>query len=194
MQKTKLFLLVNLMVILFVSTGFADTMNIDLNMFYFDMSVEIQNSGSSAVMSEDSQYGSVLLSNDPGMGDPGIDVVDDMLTLSFDYSVDVAENNTDSFYAKLFDGDTGDIISDFELLESGFGNITWDLSTLDPSISVLGLEFQLNSEDNFYDSIVNISNVKIEIASPSPVPEPCTLVLMGSGFLGMGMIRRKKKI
>ena len=45
---------------------------IDLNDFYMDTSVTVAADGSSAVMTEDASIFSALLSNDPGMGNPGV--------------------------------------------------------------------------------------------------------------------------
>jgi hypothetical protein len=92
---------------------------------------------------------------------------------------------------KVFNGDTGTILNDFGLDTTGAGVITWNLSGIDPSIAILGLEFQLNSFDFSFDSFVDISNVQMETAA-TPVPEPSTMILFGSGLLGLIGIGRKK--
>lgn len=135
---------------------------IDLKAFFADYSVTVATDGRSAVMEEDPGLSPVLLSNDPYLGAPGINVPDNLLGLGFTYSFSLGEGNYDNFYAKVFNGVTGDILADspFPTESSSAGTILWDLSGIDPAISLLGLEFQLNSYsgDWLYDSVVTINN------------------------------------
>ena len=150
-------------------------------------------------MSEDPYFGFILLSNDPYFGAPGVSVPSDLLTMSFNYSFTEGADNDDDFYAKVFDGVSGTIINDFYLDETGSGSVIWDLSVIDPAITLLGLEFQLNSWEPYdaplLDSTVLLSNVFLETASgpgPAPVPEPSTLILMGTGLFALfGVVRKK---
>ena len=58
--------------------------SVDLNDFYAAGNVNIALDGSSATMVEDPAYGSVYLSNDPSLGDPGIYVPLNSISLTFD--------------------------------------------------------------------------------------------------------------
>lgn len=180
------------LVLLPFSTANAAIIPVDLNDFYADPSyaVDIAFDGSSATMYEDLSVITVFLINDPSFGDPGIPVPDDLLTLNFDYSFSEGINNDDDFYAWVFDPDTYAVIDEFWVEDSDSGTISWDLSLIDPGITLLGLEFQLNSWDDLYDSSAEISNVYLETSS-TPIPEPCTIALVGSGLFGLFAIRKK---
>jgi len=175
------------------SVANADIIMIDLNDFYADPTVMVAADGSSAVMDEDPSWITVLLSNDPFFGDPGIMVPDDLLTLAFDYSFTEGAGNDDDFYALVFDGDTGTLIDDFLIEDSGSGIVSWDLSGLDPATTLLGLEFQLNAYDWGTDSSVSINNVYMETADAvAPIPEPGTIILLGTGLVGLFGLGRKR--
>ncbi|RLC74108.1 MAG: hypothetical protein DRI61_17195 [Chloroflexi bacterium] len=186
-------LLLFALVLFSFSTVSAAIIPIDLNDFYADPSVDVALDGSWATMYEDSflGYDVIYLSNDPGMGDPGIEVPADLLSLNFDYNYSEGTGNSDMFYAWVFDPDTYTVIDELWIEDSDSGTISWDLSGIDPGITLLGLEFQLNSWDALYESCVEISNVHVE-TSPAPVPEPCTMILLCSALAGMLGIRMRK--
>ena len=195
--------LVVLLGLILIAVWPANAVNIpiDLRDFNADPTVSIASDGFSAKMLEDGSPSApypILLSNDPFFGAPGITVPDYLLTLSFNYTFSIGAGNTDNFYAYVFDGDpfgSGTILRDLDIFASGAGifegTVRWDLSAIDPSITILGLEFQLGSFDSLIDSSLIISNVYLKTA-PSPVPEPATIILVAMGLFGfLGLGRRK---
>ena len=138
--------------------------NIDLNDFYADSTVTVAPDGNSALMAEDLDLLQVLLSNDPNFGDPGIPVPANLLTLNFTYEFVEPTGNDNNFTVLVFDGITGIIIDDFLTETTSAGFVSLDLSLLDPSITLLGLEFELNASDADLnlDSTVFISDVFLE--------------------------------
>jgi len=191
MKRKILTLSLFLLIAAYSSVVSALNVPIDLTDFYADPTVTVSSDGSSAIIAEDPSLSTVLLSNDPYYGDPGIVVPDGLITLNFSYNFVEPTNNDDEFYAKVFDGDSGALLDEFSIDYSDSGTVSWDLSGIDPAITLLGLEFQLNAYDLEADSYVEISNVYMETAV-APVPEPGTFVLIGSGILGFLSFSRKK--
>jgi hypothetical protein len=182
---------------------FAATIPINLNDFFADpdFAVTVADDGSSAQLNENFYY-SGYLSNDPLLGDDGLIVPDNVLSLDFCLNFSLAEGNEDLFYAILFDGETGDPIpSDSSFYNLDYGSIdvtetfngvlSWDLSDLDPGITLLGLEFVLETYDDLFASIASISNPVFVTAGSAPVPEPGTFLLLSAGLAGLVVYRRK---
>lgn len=182
------------------STANAGYVTVKFDDFYVDTAVSVAIDGLSAVMNEDPNLAGVLLSNDPTLGDPGIPVITDLISLSFNYNFILGPNNYnfDAFYAKVFDGGSGSVLDDFLVDTSSSGLVTFDLSAITPSITLIGLEFQLNSltgaGDTAFDSKVIISDVKLntEPRNQTPVPEPGTIFLLSVGLIGLAAYGRKK--
>lgn len=177
--------------------GQAMAVPIDLNDFYADPTVTVSADGSSALMAEDPFFSTVLLSNDPFFGDPGVFIPLDSATLTFDYSLSEPAGNDDYFFVWLFDWSTYTVLQDahgndlsFSLADSGSGTVTWDLLGAGFLGTTVAMEFQLNANivDTLLTSQVTVSNVQI-----NPVPEPATLFLVGSGLIGIILARRKMK-
>lgn len=190
MKTTGMILGFLVLLLLPLSISNALAIPIDLNDFYADPTVDVALDGSSATMYEDSFLITVLLSNDPFFGDPGILVPSDPFLLRFDYSFMEGVGNDDDFYAKVFDGGTGDLLADFLVESSLSGTVSWNLAGIDPAITLLGLEFQLNAYDLLTDSVAQVSNVSLDAAA-APVPEPTTVALLGCGLLTLLGLRKR---
>jgi PEP-CTERM motif-containing protein len=184
----------------------ARAVSIDLTDFHTIGNVSIAPDGSYATMTEDPDYNTALLSNDPwfGMSYTGLYIPLDSMSLTFDYNFVEPMGNDDEFYALLYnlsdypvpltDANGNDL--EFFTYASGSGTVTWDLLGAGFLGTTVGMEFQLNwaSSDPFpsytlaENSSVIISDVKI-----NPVPEPATLFLLGSGLAGLFAARKTKR-
>ena len=71
MQQRILLLLLSVLLFSPIPFANADLIAIDLRGFYVDPSVTVATDGNSANMTEDPSLITVLLSNDPFLGDPG---------------------------------------------------------------------------------------------------------------------------
>jgi hypothetical protein len=166
----------------------AHAMPIDLNDFFADPTVSVVADGSSATLAEDPFLFSVLLSNDPGLGDPNVIIPGAGVSLVFDYMFTEGAGNMDEFFAAVLDGTTGFSVGpgfEFATADSSSGTVAFDLSSL--SGLTLGLSFELAAFDAASDSTVTVSNVRLESVA---VPEPGTFWLIGAGLIGWMVFRR----
>lgn len=184
----------------------ARAVSIDLTDFHTIGNVSIAPDGSCATMTEDPDYNTALLSNDPwfGMSYTGLYIPLDSMSLTFDYNFAEPAGNVDEFYVFLYDlsaydtplTDANGNDLEFFIDASSSGTVTWDLLGAGFLGTTVGMEFQLNwaSGDPFpsstlaYNSSVIIRDVKI-----NPVPEPATLFLLGSGLAGLFAARKTKR-
>lgn len=178
---------------LYIGSGWAAATPVNLNDFFADPTVTVDASGFSANMAEDSGLSMVLLSNDPGLGDPNIILPDINTSLFFDYNFIEASGENDQFTAFLIDASTGGSISgfDFFIENSGSGTVEFDLSSL--TGQTLGLQFELAAlfGDTGLGSVVTVSDVRLE-SSVSSVPESSILLLL---FVAMtGLIRANFRV
>ena len=174
---------------------------IDLNEFFADETVVVAPDGSSAVLQENPLFALVLLSLDPGLGDPDLIAPGDDVALVFDYDIDLPADaggslvNNDRFSVFLFDATSGvSFGSPFEFVTetSAMGELVFNLSTL--TGNTIGLQFQLEAlpGDLGLNSTATISNVRLEDRTALPsIPEPGTAFLLVGGLALAGCMRRR---
>ncbi len=185
--------------ILFTRSAIAIPVN--LNDFFADPTVSISSDGMSAVFTEDPTISSVLLSNDPGLGDLEVIVASAGAILSFDYDfiegpdgVSDDGGNDDKFSAFLLNGFTGDMIFgfDFSAIEESSGTVSFDLTSLVGM--TLGMQFELLSlgGDLAFDSMLTISNLDLS-TNVTTVDEPSVLIPLLMGLLALHLRKRVRR-
>lgn len=179
----------------------AATFNsIDLNDFFFFPGdpVTISPSGDYATFGESVGVSSVLLSNDPGLGDPGIFLPPDSKFLEFEYLFSEPPANDDEFFAFLFDGATGASFGgafEFSTTTSSSGTVSFDISSLVGQ--TIGMQFSLNAlpgDNGMIGSFLDVSNLRVGAPTPPPyIPLPASLPLLAGAMAGLGLIARRRK-
>jgi len=179
--------------LLFSAGAHASLIPIDLNDFYADPTVTVAADGSSAYFEEDSGLAEVLLSNDPGLGDPNVIVPGSGVYLVFEYDFAEALGENDEFGAFLIDAATGlSVGAGYEFFVQASGSGTGDIDISALVGYTLGLHFQLAklSGDIGSLSTATVSNVRLEIQTASA---PATLVLLAAGLIGLIQIKRSSR-
>ncbi|MGR9051270.1 MAG: hypothetical protein ACU84J_01345 [Gammaproteobacteria bacterium] len=190
MDERKQFLIRTVLISLLLSSDISLAASIDLNDFFFFSGdpVVVASDGSSATLSEDPNLSSVILSNDPGLGDAEVIVAGNHISLLFDYDFAVGIGELDQFGAFIIDPATGfNIGAPFEFFatDTGSGTASFDLSSL-AGMTGLGFQFELTSlsGDTGASSSVTVSNLRLETASVS-VPEVPILLLLALGLCSL---------
>jgi hypothetical protein len=174
-----------LVCVLLIACCAAHATPMDLSSFFADGEVTFSSDGTVATFAESADHMETFLSGDPGVISAGPGV-----WLQFDYVfTEGAGTNDDEFGAWIIDpvsgGSIGALYKFWE--DSSSGTFSFDLSSL-PSTSPWGLQFQLSSLDGDLgtNSTLQISNVQL-------VPEPVTVVALGSLLVGIFTARRLKR-
>lgn len=173
------------------NASFSNAAIINLNDFFADPSVAVASDGVSAKLAEDPVVAFVLLSNDPGLGDPNVIIPGVGVTLTFAYDfIEPAPGNADEFGVFIIDAATGLSAGrtfEFFTQSSSAGSVSFDLTSL--SGKTIGLQFQLAAlpGDASFNSMVVVSNVQLSDGQIAVVPEPTSLMswtaLCGAGVL-----------
>jgi len=178
----------------------AHAIQVDLSKFEIDPTVTLGSGNSSATIAEDSDQPWL---EHVGLRNSSLDIPIDALSLSFDYELVVAPYNDD--YFDFYFGDNSAPSESFGGYNTSgtenliyAGTISKDLKNFAgnalPFIAFAlswdwydGTDNMGNMAGNPYASKLIISNVAI-----NPVPEPATLLLLGSGLLGIIGFKKRK--
>ena len=87
----------------------------------------------------------------------------------------------------------GDTFIDSQLITGSISS--WTSATtfsgiIDDDYDVLYIAFQMGGAG---DVLRGIDNVDLQVGAPDPVPEPSTVLLLGSGLIGLAWFGRKRK-
>lgn len=197
---------------MFAVNAFAGTIMIDLNDFYTEGFVTIEADGSSATLKGDGDgdfsFDDGFLLNDPtdpNYPDPGIpdpQVTDTLISLSFTYLFSEGNGADDEFSAEIWDGATGDSIGDilyvYDTVNTAVTH-TWDLATLAPGVTQLGMSFTISEYGGLppqaSTAVISYLTLTTEPSQTgSPVPEPSTMILFGAGLSGLAWVSRKRRV
>ena len=187
MKKLSFTALLVFLALLMVSTVYADFL--DLSTFTAEDGV-VKSGGTVTFTESDdtSGFGWFYLYDSAFYVDPTA------ISITFDYSLDIGPDNDDWLVVVLdftnYEFEVGDYnfsqIS--SLILSGTGTV--DLTSY--RNSTIDLAFGFEANDMWMDSVGTFSNIQLNTSASAPVPEPGTIILIGSGLIGIAGFGRKK--
>lgn len=179
MERMLCMLLLCLSLVLCGRVALATPVNLDT----FIADPGVSESGGVITLTEDINYSAIYFWND------AFAVPADALALSFDYSLILGTGNDDWLVAVIDTADDGfiDWPDDYYMEISNLGSGSWSINMTGFQDQTIFLGFGLESNDLDIGTVATISNLDLE-----PVPEPASVILMGSGLVCLFGIARKK--